>query len=745
LKTAQLSLTTRAVFETACNDLANQGAAVFNRRTTWVGALESVAPWGPGILICLLLAVTCQAQQGSDRQSEAYRASVAQETLRQNTDAVQAQLAEVAEAMRQLLPNDVAAVDRALKQMDSLSRREMETTIQALRDASRSADRGAQLTKIAGALKDQTKISSTLKQLAIDLDARQSLDGIGTELSALLRRQVAAQTEIARLGRIQAAPKDLRNHHRQSYDVVNEDQKALAQDVALLARRLDGMAANLKEESLTRLVRATNVARERKLVESEQNAARLTNDGPLPTAADLQNECAKTLVLMEQAFAITDPMQRIAALGADLKKLLDQQKDVTDKITAISQRERTSVPDDLKRVAAGLGNQVAALRAELQPLNSAAANNLQQAQDDIDKAQLNYARMWEERADARANTQAALDHMQAAAKALDQQAAQAAAAAPATSQQLVSALEALRRETEQAAITQARVQPGAAPPFGLTPAQQQALQEKVNDLQRRALPIAPEASQVLGTAAGEMAQPAPESQHAAAESLAKAAQLLAQQEQALAGNAPGQQALKAVEDQIAQAGQKVAETQQDMQTKEGLSEAFKDAAAAQQQIAAAAQAAAKAGAPPETAADLQQAAQAMAEAQKGAAEGKAAQAQAAAQAAQQALGQAKAELGGAQQAMAAKAGAAQASKAGNAAGERQEEGGVPEGQGNGGGGKTGDFLKGAGAAGEAPQVVSGLSPHDRDAISQLQNEKPPADYAAEVQQYYKNIADAVAP
>ncbi|MBA3960374.1 MAG: hypothetical protein H0X40_00535 [Chthoniobacterales bacterium] len=696
------------------------------------------------LAVSLFAVPVARAQKNSDQQSEAYRASVAQETLQKDTAAIQAQLAEVAEAMRQLMPNDVAAVDRALKQMESLSKGEMETAVQALRDASLSIDRSAQLSKIAGAMKNQSKISSALKQLAVDLDARQSLDGIATELSALLRRQVAAQVETARLGRIQPQPNDLHNDDQRRFEVVSDDQKLLAQDVTTLVTRLDGLARDLPEDSRPRIARAAAVAHERKLAESEQEAASLTSKGPLPSAADLQNECAKTLVLMEQAVSSNqNPLERLAALAGDLKKVLEQQKDLNGKIDEIGVKK--SVPDELKRLAASLGDQAAALRAEIQPLNSSAAANLQQAQEKIDAALANYRRMWEERPEARANTQAALDQMQAASNALEQQAAQSAAARPRTAGEMAATLANLQRQTADAAAQQARAQPGAAPPFGLTPGQKAALQQKVNELQQKALPVAPDAAQALAAAAELMAQPTAPAQQAAAESLGKAAQLLAQQEAAIAGNTPAQQALNQVANQIAQAAQTVAEAQKNMQTPDGLSKAFNQAAAAQQQIQAAEQAAAQAGAPNETKTALQQAAQRMAEAQKGAAQGNAAQAQAAAQGAQQALAQAKAAAAGAGQQIAAQAGAPMPSNAGNAEGQRQNDGGVAEGQGNGGGGKSGDFLKGAGAAGGPAEVVSGLSPHERDAIAQLQNEKPPAEYRAEVQQYYKNIADGVVP
>jgi hypothetical protein len=65
----------------------------------------------------------------------------------------------------------------------------------------------------------------------------------------------------------------------------------------------------------------------------------------------------------------------------------------------------------------------------------------------------------------------------------------------------------------------------------------------------------------------------------------------------------------------------------------------------------------------------------------------------------------------------------------------------PNSKGNGGGGGGGDNLIGSGADSEPVRVIEGLNAKERDAITQLQKEKPPAGFGPEVQQYYKNIAD----
>jgi len=96
-----------------------------------------------------------------------------------------------------------------------------------------------------------------------------------------------------------------------------------------------------------------------------------------------------------------------------------------------------------------------------------------------------------------------------------------------------------------------------------------------------------------------------------------------------------------------------------------------------------------------------------------------------------------------QQAQQAIAQQASAVLPGDQPGTPNADGPPQENQGNGGGGSTGDNLKGAGATGVTAQVVTGLSPRDRDAVTQLKNEKPPREFVSEVQQYYKNLADGV--
>lgn len=68
-----------------------------------------------------------------------------------------------------------------------------------------------------------------------------------------------------------------------------------------------------------------------------------------------------------------------------------------------------------------------------------------------------------------------------------------------------------------------------------------------------------------------------------------------------------------------------------------------------------------------------------------------------------------------------------------------------DGMGGQGPGGMQNFLNNAGPAGGNGQVVAGIKPKDRAAVSLLQKEKAPAEYQGMVQQYLKNLAEGAAP
>lgn len=676
--------------------------------------------------VSVALAVPALAQES--QQSEAYRASMAQSDVKRDAEAIQAELKALKEQMQQLMPDDVALVNEAIRKLEALSQEEMSGAIGALQDASRSKDAKTQVEKISGALQRQGVVTTGLKKLSVDLQARETIESISKELSELVRREVSSSFELNRLGRIQQAPNDLRNRDGERYQVANEDQKGITADIKLLGRKIENLAKEFAADPHNGLVQAAAVSIADKLQEQADTASALSASGPLSQAVEAQTKVIRTLVGMQQALATgSQPLDRLRDLAVRLERGAANQKEVMDAVMLIG--ERQDLDRNFKLMQASLGDDVGAVRFELEPLSGQAAGLLVTAGDSVDKSLLNYRRMWEEHMDARVNTKDALTNMLAALQALKDQIAKTEANQPQTPAQLAAQLDQLQREVAMAAMQQAQMarQPQA------NPAQQQAMLANVNNFQQRALPISPEAAQMLGEAAANVPNASPQAQMDAAVKLAEAARELAKQKAEVAALAQAQAQLEQAEKLAEQAEQKLENN--------NTAAAANDLAAAQQQAQAAERNAQQAN--PEAAQAAQQANQELAQAGQKAAQKDAQAAQEKTQAAQQAIAQAQQGLA---QAMAQTPGMsqmAQAMGAGNQVTEADpnQRGKNAQSKANGSGGPTGDNLAGAGDKGGPVEVLDGLTPQERNAVAQLQNEKPPREFVPEVQQYYKNIAD----
>jgi len=653
---------------------------------------------------------------------------MAQSDVKRDAEAIQAELKALKEQMQQLMPDDVALVNEAIAKLQALSQEEMNGAIGALQDASRSKDAKVQVEKISGALQRQGVVSTSLKKLSVDLQARETIESLAKELTELVRREVSSSFELTRLGRIQQAPGDLRNRDGERYQVANEDQKGITADIKLLGRKTENLAKEFAADPHNGLVQAAAVSIAEKLPDQAESAAALSASGPLSQAVEAQTKVIRTLVAMQQALATgSEPLDRLRGLAARLERGAANQKEVMDAVFLIG--ERQDLDRNYKLMQASLGDDVGAVRFELEPLSGQAAGQLTSAGDFVDKSLLNYRRMWEEHMDARVNTQEAHKAMLAALQALKDQIAKTEANQPQTAAQLVAQLDQLQREVAIAAMQQAQIARQPQPNAN----QQQAMLASVTNYQQRALPISPEAAQMLGEAAANVPNATPQAQMEAAVKLAEAARELAKQKAEVTALAQAQAQLEQAERLAEQAEQKL--------ENKDTAGAANDLAAAQQQAQAAERNAQQAN--PEAAQAAQQANRDLAQAGQKAAQRDAQAAEQRTEAAQQALAQAQQGIA---QAMAQTPGMsqmAQAMGAGNQVSENDpnQKGKNAQSKANGSGGPTGDNLAGAGDKGGPVAVLDGLTPQERSAVAQLQNEKPPREFVPEVQQYYKNIAD----
>lgn len=679
---------------------------------------------GTAALALALATSGAGAQETTDKQSEAYRASMAQGDVKRDAATIQAELVNLRDQMRQLMPDDVAAVDRAIEKMQSLSKEEMEGAIIALQEASRSKDARNQVEKISGALKKQGVVSTALKQLSVELQARETLESIAAELSNLVRREVSVLQEIGRLGNIQQMPAELHApRHKESFEVAKEDQNGITADLKLLGRKLALLSKDFGSDPHNGIVQAADVATKQKLTEDADQALALTAGGPFNGAVAAQTKVIKTLIAMQQALTSEqDPLDRLKDLAGRLERAAADQKEVMDAVMLIG--EKQDLERNYKRMQADLGDEVVAVRFELEPLNNMAAGQLVSAQDAIDKALLNYVRMWEEHMDARVNTQEAHKNILAAIKLLSDQIARTENG-PKTPAELAAQLDQLQRAVAAAAVQQAQnarqPQPSAA--------QQQSMKERVDSLQQSALPISPEAAKSLGEAAQQLPTTTPAAQMAAAQKLAEAAQELAQQKADLA-------ALAQAESQVDKALELTEKAQENLENKQTAA-AANALDAAKQNAQAAEKAAAQAA--PEAAKAMGEAGKNLEQANMDAAQTKGDAAKAQAQAAADALAKAKAGLA---QAMSDLPGMPQMTPGTPSPGQDNPQAkGKNQAVASQSGGGNADNLLASGKQGGPVEVLAGLTPQDRNAVSILQKESPPREFVPDVQQYYKNIAD----
>lgn len=677
---------------------------------------------GFSAMLCLIVLPVVEAQDSP--QSAAYRASMMQSDVRRDAAAIQAELEDLRRQMLILMPDDVKTVEMAIQKIQELSRGEMEQAIVALKEVGQNTKPGDQTGKIAAALKSQGIVSSGLKQLSVDLRARETMDDINAELKELIRREVSVLLEIEKLGEIHQTPNDLRDRHQERFQASNEEQKGVTADLKRLVLKLESIANDFDSSPDNPVREAASVALSRNLTESADQAGTLTESGPFAQALTAQTDIIRTLVAMRRALGSgKEPLELLRELSAQLQRSAAEQKEVMEAVLLIG--ERQDLDRKFKRMQSLLGDDVVATRFELEFLNRKASEQLISAEGYIGKAQANYIRMWEEHMDARVNTREALEDINLAIQTLEAQIALLEKETAKSPAQLAALLDQLQREVAQAAQQQAQAATQPA-----QPALQQAMTERVDQLQQRAMPFAPEASELLAEAANQLSTATPEEQAQAANQLAEAARELAKQSGDI-------QALAMAQDQL-ETAQNLTEQAQNHLAANETAQAANDLNAAQILAEAAQQAANQAA--PEAAQAMGRAAQNLDQADQNAAQRKSQNAQTQAQAAAAAMSQAAEALA---QRMSQIPGMGPAGAGTQISTANQGRGQNPQSQGNGGSGPSGDNLAGAGAEGSPVEVLTGLTEEERKAVTQLQSESPPREFIPEVQQYFKNIADGV--
>lgn len=701
--------------------------------------------WGmPGLI----------AQSASaDAQSEAYRASVAQDTLKRDAGAIRSELESLREEMAELAPTDAKTVERAVSRLDELSEGEMDTAVEALRDASRSDVGTAREQSVASAMEAQVAIGSSLKRMAGDLSTREALRDLRPQILALLERQAAATNILERVSARVTDPKKVSRDKilRDSGDlarfsVVSGDQRSIGEDIGIFLGGVAQIEGELSLDARTSIDRILHISQARQLTTLTVEATKLVEEGPLDGAVTAARSIQDALGAMLATLASTESTaDQLATVSAKVDEMLALQAEVVENTDSLK-KKGVSSEDNARQ--AGLIDQAELAAALATPVNAEVARKLDDAKEAMEAALEQMGRKPDLAALGKAQ-QAATAALEEAKTALAEASAAAQSEAPATPEALAAALDSLRQEAAQAAARQEAIaqatanveassDPGSPLPAPLASAQEQQTQ-KVEALQAQAAAVSSEAAAALGEAAAAMSEPDAASQKEAAQALTAAAQTLARQQAAVAGQTPEQRALEKTASQLAQVQSAVKQAESTLAEGASSSAQATNELAAAREALAAAQAAAKAqsSTPSESNAALAEAAKALGQAQMQAAQTQNEAASSSAEAAKFALAAAQSALAAASEearsnAMGSLSTSASMSQA--AAMSQQDSA-------SSGGTASEGYAIMANVAGDAAQVVSGITPKERAAVAVLQNEKVPREFVPAVQQYYKNIAD----
>lgn len=673
--------------------------------------------------------VNLHADEKTSLQTSAYRNSIAEDEVRNQTEKVKTDLLRLMEDLQQnnLSGQEFAEAENVIGQLGSLSEKDLAPLVAALREASSSGDAEA-LSKMTGASKEQKEVQVALKGMADRLILHQLQASMVQRLRQLALKQAAntrRTDEVARAGREAAnLPEQLQPVFTLNVEEQNAIKKEVAQALDVLKKVVDARPAAERPGFAEALSEGINL----KMGPLADTAASDTAAGQFANAMKLQSQVRAGLEAMLLKLAATQPLEeRVRETAAKANELAAQQKQLAE----ASKKADPAARRDIEEAQNKLTDQVAALKKEMQDFNARAAQQTEKAEQAARQADEKLKADRERKTDSKNEIAQAQENAARELGKVDdelKEQLERLARAGENPKTPAEALQALAKAEQEVAQAQAQQAVASHNPQAVN---REELKKKLEELQQEILPLNQQAGKEVGAAA---AQPlTPEAQQA----LAQAQQSLREQMQAMSQLAQQQAAMQALENQINTAQAQSAQAGQDMKNSTGdQTQAVKNMEAAQQTLAQVNASAL----PPDAKNALEQAGQALDQAKLQAAQMKKDQAQAANQQAQKNMEQAKTALNEAMQKAMEQLGGQQLMARQNQQGqgrqsEMNQKGEMYQG-----------FLQGTGAdAGQAQVGGSGLEVKEREAIAALQKEKTPPEYHGMVQQYLRNLADGQTP
>lgn len=657
-----------------------------------------------------------------------YRAEVAQQTVLRETETF---VANIESIIRELEINGLSAdqVDKAREVAGKLSQvarddlQKLATRLESLR-TNTPANADKELLEI---LKAQTAVAMDLRKLSRKLAADQQFANLGNRLSLLIERQTRVYQVCLRFAS-RNNRKGLSKAETRSQQVVLLDQATLQSDLSALQDLLQAMREDLdaRDPRRQRVERLSSVLNTKKPAERASAALNSFKEEDYSGAIPHLDSVLETLSSL-LAQLNSDPAtlrQMVIDAAKKLQDIADTQREL-EKQAADAKKEQVR---SLAERQQELSQQAAALQRQMEATAPVASRQISEAVTSMEQSTQSLQAN-------KPNLQAATNAQREASERLDQAAEnlrQLAASAPDSADERHAALAALDRQMSQA---QTQLQQSASTQSPSASSHEANLAQQLEAIQQNAAPVSSTAAQSLSEAAS-----AARSQElaSAAEALSQARAQVQQEMRALAPEA-------AAQSQLQQAAQQVAAALEHVAKGESILSNAADpnaGAFAAQEFQRAAQASAQASA--QNAEPSKRAVQAASQLSQAAQQSLRNQTSQAAHTASQARESLQQALNNIQNQLAAAQNTSQQ--------PRPSQNNNPTSKGSSRtpnfdletqGSVTG-FIPDRGGSEEfqaGPEVR--LSPTEREAMAVLQNETAPPAYQSQINDYFRNLAEAL--
>lgn len=669
------------------------------------------------------------ADNGSTQQS-AYKASIKQDEIKNSTGKVRAEMLAVLREMQLngLLDFKPENIRKAAAELGVVGEEQMQSVVDALKGASLNDDPAAQKRQIVQAYTTQMEITQRLDKLAMQFQRAQARAELGKAARNLLERQMAVQRDT------QALLSEKKPDGAKA-QAAKAGQAALKSEAAHLLQKIKDAEKILPPGEAAQLAQSRQIAEKAGLEEATDKASQNLSGDQLAAAVKEQEKAKQALSKLVQSMDSNLPaMERLQNMVAELDKVIGEQKATAQETGSETARQ------DLKEKQQRLADMTAIAKDQAESINAKAAAELERARQQMEVAAQNMAPdadkpKTQDTGIAEKQSRQAVENLEEAKELLEKQmAALAKEQAPKDFKEALADLTQLQNKTMQALVDQTvaeRSTPDAAA--------QKTMADRLADLQQEAVPLAPDAAEHVGDAVENLNKTAANPAEKTSENLQKALEAVQARIAETKQDAAAAAALAQMNDSLKAA----------MESSESADKAMKQAgqqpaASLAQQAASQAQSAAdqaqQAGSQ-EAMQAAQAAGQSFQQASQAAQQGNMKAAQAANQAGQKALAQA--------QQAARQAGMQQSQQLAMMSGKNLPEATSPQ-DSNGYGDanpamNTGLLGMGSGKPSAQAQTIGGLNPKDREALALSEQERTLPEFAPMVQQYRKNLANAVNP